>query len=62
MRSPRMRTSLFLALVATLLAEFFLLIWRVQDRFALAVVAGLLFAVAAALWAFAIVQIRRDRR
>jgi hypothetical protein len=57
-----MRTSLFLALVTTLLAEFFLLIWRVQDRMALAVVAGLLFAVAGALWAVAIVRIRRDRR
>jgi hypothetical protein len=56
-----MRTSLFLALATTLLAEFFLLIWRVKDRPALAVVAGLLFAVAGVLWAVAIVQIRRGR-
>ena len=61
MRSPRMRTSLFLALATTLLAEFFLLIWRVQDRSALALVAGLLFAVAGGLWVVAIVQIRRGR-
>jgi hypothetical protein len=56
-----MRTSLFLALATTLLAEFFLLIWRVQDRSALALVAGLLFAVAGGLWVVAIVQIRRGR-
>lgn len=61
MRSTRMRTSLFLALATTLLAELFLLIWRVKEQPALIVVAIVLFAVAIALWIVAIVRIRRGR-
>src|SRR5581483_3384782 len=49
MRSTRMRTSLFLALTTTLLAEFFLLIWRVKEQPALIVVAVVLGAVAIVL-------------
>jgi membrane protein YdbS with pleckstrin-like domain len=61
MRAPRRSVTLFLALVTTLLAEFFLLVWRVQERPVLAVAAAVLFAVAAVLWVFAIRRLRRDR-
>jgi hypothetical protein len=60
MRSPRRSMMLFLALVATLLAEFFLLVWRVQERPVLAVVAAVLFAVAIVLWIVVIVRFRRS--
>jgi hypothetical protein len=62
MRSPRRSMTLFLALVTTLLGEFFLLVWRVQERPVLAVIAAVLFAVAAVIWVFAILRLRRDRR
>jgi hypothetical protein len=61
MRSPRRSVTLFLALVTTLLAEFFLLVWRVQQRPILGIVASVLFAVAAVIWVFAILRLRRDR-
>ena len=61
MRAPRRSVTLFLALATTLLAEFFLLVWRVQERPVLAVAAAVLFAVAAVLWVFAIRRLRRDR-
>jgi hypothetical protein len=51
--------TLFLALVTTLLGEFFLLVWRVQERPVLLVLAVVLFAVAVPLW---IVVVRRLRR
>lgn len=59
MRSPRRSVTLFLALVTTLLGEFFLLVWRVQGRPVLIVLAVVLFAVALSLW---IVVVRRLRR
>jgi len=58
MRSPRRSVTLFLALVTTLLGEFFLLVWRVQERPFLIVLAVVLFAVALSLW---IVVVRRLR-
>jgi hypothetical protein len=61
MRSPRRNVTLFLALVTTLLAEFFLLVWRVQERPVLAVIAAVLFVAAAAIWVVAIVRLRRGR-
>jgi hypothetical protein len=59
MRSPRRSATLFLALVTTLLAEFFLLVWRVQGRPVLAVIAAVLFAVAAVIWVVAILRLWR---
>jgi hypothetical protein len=59
MRSPRRSVALFSALVTTLLAEFFLLVWRVQGRPVLAVIAAILFAVAAVIWVVAILRLRR---
>ena len=61
MRAPRRSVTVFLALVTTLLAEFFLLVWRVQERPVLAVIATVLFAVAAVIWVFAILRLRRNR-
>ena len=61
MRAPRRSVTVFLALVTTLLAEFFLLVWRVQERPVLAVIATVLSAVAAVIWVFAILRLRRNR-
>ncbi|HEX3467156.1 MAG TPA: hypothetical protein VHT05_03675 [Candidatus Elarobacter sp.] len=62
MRYSRRSVTLFLALVTTLLGEFFLLVWRVQERPPLLVVAVVLFAVAVVVWVFAIRDLRRARR
>lgn len=62
MRYSRRSVTLFLALVTTLLGEFFLLVWRVQERPALLVVAVVLFAAALVVWFFAIRELRRARR
>jgi hypothetical protein len=61
MRYSRRSSTLFLALVTTLLGEFFLLVWRVQGRPVLAVLAVALFAVAVALWIVVVARVRRDR-
>ena len=61
MRYSRRSMILFLALVTTLLGEFFLLVWRVQQQPFLAVLAVVLFALAIALWIVVVLRVRRDR-
>lgn len=62
MRYSRRSVTLFLALVTTLLGEFFLLVWRVQERQALLVTAIILFAVAFVVWVVAVRELRAARR